>query len=348
MSTISVQLAVLNGETYIRHCLDALASQRVDWGRVEILILDNGSTDRTREIIEYWQSEFGNQAPVAFIKSAQNHGMWGGQELLLKHSRGAYVVFLSADVMLEENFLARALEIMDADERVGGLQAKIYQYAAADLAARSDALPREIIDTCGFQIERSRRVTNIGHGQSDGERFNTYCEIFGVEGAVPVFRRGALESIHILGEIADHDLFWYAEDLDVAWRIRIAGWKQVYDPRIIAWHDRQTTKSHARGLVSSVRRLDVRRRIPIEKRRLEWRNTRWTRIKNDYIMNILKDAPYIVAREIAVFGYTLLFEPGVFQELPHFIKGIPRMLRKRRQIMKSARASSQDIHRFFV
>ncbi|HVZ10939.1 MAG TPA: glycosyltransferase [Candidatus Paceibacterota bacterium] len=347
MSTISVQLVVLNGEKYIRHCLDALASQRVDWGRVEILILDNGSSDRTQEVIEYWQKEFGNQAPVSFIKSRENHGMWGGQELLLKRSRGAYVVFLSVDVMLEENFLARALEIMDTDERVGGLQAKIYQYAIADLE-RADNLPRKIIDTCGFQIERSRRVANIGHGQPDGERFGAYREIFGVEGAVPVFRRAALESIHVLGEIADHDLFWYGEDLDVAWRISIAGWKQVYDPRIIAWHDRQTTKSHAAGVVSSIRRTGIRRQIPIQKRRLEWRNTRWTRIKNDYIMNVLKDAPYIIAREIAVLAYTLLFEPQVFGELPRYLKGIPRMLHKRRAIMKSARASGQEIHRFFV
>jgi GT2 family glycosyltransferase len=197
-------------------------------------------------------------------------------------------------------------------------------------------------------MTRSRRILNIGHGELEQGQFNVPKEIFGVEGAVPFFRREALESIRILDEITDHDLFWYGEDLDVAWRVHMAGWKQIYDPLVVAWHDRGTSKSHAHGWwFNYISRVNMRQKISIKKRRLEWRNTRWTRIKNDYIINVLRDLPYIVWREIKVLGYTILFEPGVLKELPKFIGGIPLMLKKRREIMRREKVSPAAIHHYF-
>jgi hypothetical protein len=93
--------------------------------------------------------------------------------------------------------------------------------------------------------------------------------------------------------------------------------------------------------------IAIRRAIPLRKRRLEWRNIRCTIIKNDYIINILKDLPYILSREIAMVGYLLIFETAVLAELPTLIKFIPRMLRKRKEIMKQARVSSVQIHSYF-
>jgi hypothetical protein len=70
-------------------------------------------------------------------------------------------------------------------------------------------------------------------------------------------------------------------------------------------------------------------------------------MKNDYIINILKDLPYILWRELQVFGYTILFEPGVLKEAPTLIRGIPKMLRKRRAILSHAITTPQNIRQFF-
>jgi GT2 family glycosyltransferase len=187
---------------------------------------------------------------------------------------------------------------------------------------------------------------NIGHGEEDKEQYDNLGEIFAVEGAVPVFRKEALLSCKIMGEIADHDFFWYGDDLDLAWRMRLFGWKQVFAPNVIAWHDRQTTKTLKKSWLDYLMRVPIRRQIPIRKRRLDWRNLRWTLVKNDYIINILKDLPWIVSREIAVLGYTILFEPEVLKEIPAFFRYLPNMFRKRKEIMKKAVLSPKEIRKW--
>lgn len=356
MPKISINLVVLNGDKYIEGCLNSIFKQSFPHQEIQINILDNGSTDNTRLLIHDFKNKTLNDIfpKINLILSDVNLGMWGGQEKLLDYSDSEYVVFLSVDVILDTNFIERAIATMDSDKKIGALQAKIYQYNFGQ------PLTKDLIDTTGFKLHRSRRITNIGHGEKDNGQFNERREIFGVEGAVPVFRKEALESIRMPtgsppkdgqfpSEIADHDIFWYGEDLDVAWRINLAGWTQIYDPNVIAWHDRGTTKSHAKGAwYRYIPRVALRRQLSLRKRRLEWRNTRWTRIKNDYIINILRDFPHILWWEIKVLGYVILFEPGVLKELPAFLKGLPKMLGKRRLILSRAKTSPEAIHKFFV
>lgn len=340
---ISVGLVVLNGNRYISRCLEALQKQTFNHADISVRILDNGSTDGTIAAVEELLRKFNDFHSVKFEKSSRNYGMWGGQERLWNSGAGQYILLLSVDVIMDPGFIREAVAVMESDSKIGAFQGKTYQFSI-----EKPGLNRETIDTCGFKIFRSRRVVNIGHGEKDRGQYDTAGEVFGVEGAVPVFRREALESIRVFGEIADHDLFWYAEDLDVAWRVRLAGWKEQYDPRAVAWHDRQTSRSNARGgWWNYLPRVAGRRKIPIRKRRLEWRNTRWTLVKNDYIINILKDLPFILWREIKVFGYTVLFEPGVFAEVPEFFRKFPVIFRKRRYILAHAKASPEDIRRFF-
>ena len=344
---LSINIVVLNGEKYIRGCLESVLRQTYPHDQLEINIRDNGSTDNTISIIEEYIPRFSDFVDIRFIKSSQNLIMWMGHEDLLKTTRGSYLVVLSADVILEKDFIARAVEKLEADPKLGAIQAKVYQFDASE--PFGDEPPRRTIDTCGFLIHRSRRISNIGHGSHDRGQFDQPQEIFGIEGAVPVLRIDALKSIALHGEIADHDMVWYAEDLDIAWRLRLAGWKQMYEPSIIAWHDRGTSKGHTVGSwLTYIRKVGDRRKISIARRRLEWRNSRWTRIKNDYIINILQDLPYIVWREIEVLGYAVIFEPGILKEVLPFLQGIPKMLRKRREILSRATASPEEIHSFFI
>ncbi len=336
---VSINLVVLNGEKYISYCLDSLLKQTYPQDQIEINILDNGSTDTTISTIENWKLKNEN-FKTTFIKSSHNHGMWGGQEELLKYSSGKYIVVLSSDVILEKNFISNSVTLMESDPKIAAVQGKILQFHVGSTGPTLT----EIIDTCGFKVFHSRKVVNIGHGEKDSGQHNNQREIFGAEGAVPVIRREALDSIKILGEIADHDLFWYAEDLDVAWRLHLAGWKQYYEPSVIAWHDRQTTKRTRSGFIDFIK---LRRAIPLKKRRLEWRNIRCTIIKNDYIINLLKDLPYIAPREIAMFVYLLIFETPVLTEVFGLLKMAPRMLSKRKVILGQAKIGRTEIYSYF-
>lgn len=234
-----------------------------------------------------------------FDGTKDNIGFWAGQEKLLLRSNGKYVICMS-DVVLDKNFVKNAVEIMERDSKIGALQAKVLQ---------SDGCT----DTTGFQIFKTRRIINRGK-----QTHNEYPEgeIFAVEGAVPMFRKEALLSLPYM---IDPDFrigpMGYGDDLDLAWRLKNKGWKQWYTPSVIAIHDRST-----RGPRSS---------IPLIKRQLDYVNVRFSIIKNDAIVNLLKDSPFWIVREVAVLGYLLVFETRVLAILPRFFRLLPRMLRRR-------------------
>ena len=355
---VTINLVVLNGEKYIRHCLDGVLEQTYLKELIEFNILDNGSSDRTKEIIKEWAVQNSSKfTKFNLVELTKNVGVWPGQEELLKHSMGKYVLGLWVDVILDKDFIKNAVEVMERESKIGALQAKVYKYDLSSLPAyRLTGLPVRIIDTCGFKIFKSRRLINIGHGETDDGQFNEEKEIFGIEGAAPFFRKEAMESCRIslpayrltslsaTTEIFDHDYFWYGDDFDIVWRMNLFGWKQVFAPTVIAWHDRQTTKK----LRSSFKDfLEIRRAIPLKKRKLEWKNIRFTIIKNDYIINVLKDLPYILKREVMMFVYLLIFEPKVFAEIPEFLKILPKIIRKRKEIMKKAVRTPAEMHKFF-
>jgi GT2 family glycosyltransferase len=313
---VSVQVVVRNGERFIRACLDAVHAQT--YRNCEIVVLDNASTDDTAHIIA---AEYPD---ARLIRSDRNRGMWPGHEFLMAHTRGSYVLAVSVDVIIDPAFIACAVAACEQDPAIGAVQGKVLQ------------LPdRNRVDTCGFSLTRGRKVLNIGHGQFDGPAFSRSRIVLGVEGAVPFFRRSALEDCNIEGHIWDPDYFWYGDDLDLAWRMTLLGHRQIYLPDAVAWHDRSTTKGFARvPIVGQLGRIRARRAIPLFKRRLDWSNTRFTIIKNDSIINILRDLPWILPRELLVLGYTALFEPGVFKEFGRFFRLLPRMLRRRTALMR--------------
>ncbi len=338
---VSVQIVVHNGRRFIRHCLDAVRAQT--YPNIEVVVLDNASDDTTADIVTSSYPEF------QLIRGDRNLGMWPGQEMLLEHTHGPYVLALSVDVMLDPQFIANAVAACQQDGTIAAVQGKVYQYDIAHLEREpSTALHRDTIDTCGFGMTRARKVLNIGHGKPDGQKFSAVHDIFGVEGAVPFFRRRVLEECRMGGWIWDPDYFWYGDDLDLAWRMTLLGHRQVFIPDAVAWHDRATTKGTADSLGAHFRRVRIRGAIPLRKRRLDWSNVRFTIIKNDYIVNLLRDAPLILAREFATFLYALAVEPGILMEAGRFFSLLPRMFRRRSALMHRAVTSEARMHQWFT
>ena len=348
---VSINLVVMNGENFIRHSLRSVKEQSYPQNLIEINILDNGSTDKTREIIqeeleiENWKLKIGG---FSLIENPTNIGFWAGQEKLFGRSGGEIIIAMT-DVILEPNFIKNAALALEKNLRMGAIQAKIYQM---ELYNKTSPVFTNIIDTAGFAIFKSRRVINLGQGEEDRGQFNDQQEVFAVEGAVPIFRKTSLEDCKIEGKIIDPDYragsLGYGDDLDLAWRMRLFGWRQVLAPDVIAYHDRSTTKDTAGNWLDYLKRVGRRKQIPILKRRLDWRNVRFTIIKNDYIINILRALPKILARETAILFYSLLFEPAVLLEIPALLKCLPNMLRKRRVIMQRAKTGSAEMRKWFL
>jgi GT2 family glycosyltransferase len=331
-SLVSVNLVVHNSAKYVRHCLRSIKNQT--YQNIEINVWDNASTDKTVEIIEL---EIKN---CFFHKSGKNLGLWPAQEKLLENSRGEYIIGISADVILDPDFVKEAVTVLERDKNIGAIQSKTLRY----IFENNEPVLSKQIDTLGFQIFKSRRLINIAHGEEDRGQYQKETEIFGAEGAVPVFRRSALEDCRINGEIFDKEYFWYGDDFDIAWRLTLFGWKQVYVPTAIAYHERGTTHKLSGGWLDFIK---TRRRLPIKKRRLDYRNTTLTIIKNDYLINFLKDLPHILWRQLKLWAYFLVFEPSMLGEIFHIAKRLPSMLKKRRVILDRAKISAAQIRSYF-
>ena len=174
--------------------------------------------------------------------------------------------------------------------------------------------------------------------------------VFGVEGAAPMFRRLALEDCRIDGHVVDPDFrvgpLGYGDDFDLAWRMTLLGWRQIMEPNAIGWHDRATTTDVGHGVWDHVRRRTMRANIPILTRQLDWANVRFAIVKNDHILNIVRDMPVIAIRELMVLGYCILFEPRTLLGLVRFIRLMPVMVRRRRLAMERARLNSNHMRQW--
>lgn len=325
---VNICIAVWNGASYLPSCLEALKGQT--YANFDVTIWDNASTDETRSLVE-------QLLPTArCISHPENLGMWPAMERMINQADGTLILCLSVDVIIADTFIQEAVAVFERDKSVSALQPKIYQYGILDSRG---ALPTTTIDTCGFALTKSRRVVNLGHGQPDSATWSKAGDIFGVEGAAPMFRLSALQDARIGESLIDDDYFWYGDDLDLAWRLALLGHRQVFAPSVLAWHDRSTTKGVASTWTDHVSRMATRRAIPAMKRRLDYTNVRYTIIKNDHIINLILDAPWIIGREIGTILYMLIVEPSVLPAIARLIRGAPTMLAKRWAVMKRARRS---------
>ncbi|OGZ58978.1 MAG: hypothetical protein A3F94_00945 [Candidatus Spechtbacteria bacterium RIFCSPLOWO2_12_FULL_38_22] len=336
---VSVHLVVYNGERYLRRCLEAIKAQTYE--NIKFRIFNNASTDNTIAILrEVWPS-------AELINFDKNHSLGGGFNRSLYYSDSPYVVGLCVDVAMASDFIERAVDVVERYKKIGVLQAKIYRY---DWEKNENT---NIIDTTGIQIFRSRRITNRGHGEQDTGQYNVAGGIFCYEGAVPLFRREALDDASVLKdkkddkypyEYLDEDFVWYADELDLGWRMRLLGWENWYEPSVIAYHDRQTTHKLSHSYRDFIR---LRRTVPAFKRRLDFENQRLAFIKNDFGVSILMNLPWFLKRELFLFVYFLIWERSTVPAYWHIIKKTPLMLHKRKKIMKRRKISKGELRRWF-
>lgn len=333
---ISINLVVYNEEKRIQKCLEAVFNQT--YQNFEVLVFNNQSTDNTLAVVKQNFSQEISSGKLKIHEADKNYGFGPGQNRAGKITSGKYILGLCADVWLKEDFLEKAVETMENDPKIGALQAKIYRLI--------DGQKSKIIDTCGFEIYKSRRVVNRGHGmEDDAGLLHKPKEIFSYEGACPFWRREALDDAAIFGEYHDEDYFWYGDDIDLGWRMHLLGWKNYFNPQIIAWHERQTTKRLSKSKWDFVKQ---RKSLSKNKKMLDWVNLRLTFVKNDVGLLERPDIYLFLSREIQLFIYSLIFEPyTIIIGIPRFLKCLPSALKKRGEIMRRRKVSVEEIKKWY-
>ncbi|WP_169871146.1 bifunctional glycosyltransferase/CDP-glycerol:glycerophosphate glycerophosphotransferase [Shouchella patagoniensis] len=113
MQKISILITVYNKQDYIKRCLESLNNQ--DYENKEIIIIDNGSTDQSLELIKETKSQLALRAEVIALE--ENRGVAYARNFGLKQANGEYVLFLDGDDYLVNNsllFIASLMELSDA------------------------------------------------------------------------------------------------------------------------------------------------------------------------------------------------------------------------------------------
>lgn len=309
----------------------------------DIFIVDNASTDDTIKFIKQ------HYPTVHLLRNVNNVGLPRAWNQALRTTSGEYVLIINPDVILDKHFIQRALEAMRVDQTIGSLGGKLYQLKIKSFDDENSLASFEktnILDSCGLQAFTSRRFIERGGGEVDKGQYNQAEEVFGISGACVLYRRQALEQIKFNQEYFDEDFFIYQEDIDMAWRLRLAGWSAFYLPTAIAYHHRRA-RSFASASWWQVLRYHRTKENFINF--YSYRNHLFLLYKNLLIKNFIHHLPFILFYELKKFIYVLILENSTLRRsLKDWFKLFRKMKHKRRFNMRLVRVRSEEIKQWFV
>lgn len=336
MPLLAINIVRFNQEfAMLERSLQAALQQDLD--DFEVVLTENGSADSIKAQLLH---RFGADPRFRYAETGSNLGFSGGHNHFIQASDAEFVLPLNPDTELTPAYTRNVLAAF-LDPGVAAAEGKML---------KPDPLPdgTAILDGTGMSISRTRRAGERGQLQPDRGQFDQSTDVFGVSATAAMYRKSALERVkHGASEYFDEDLFTYWEDLDLAWRLRLAGFSCRYVPQAVVYHSRSANQSqdgvtHIQSFVENTRSLSLR------VAQWDWRNHLLTIIKNDFGVSLLRDLPRIVAREVALLLYFLAVRPRVLLAVPELLRLLPRMLAKRRLVQRSRAVSSKEMGRWFA
>jgi N-acetylglucosaminyl-diphospho-decaprenol L-rhamnosyltransferase len=209
--SIDVVVPTYNRWDLTEACLRDLVAQTVEHA---VIVSDDGSTDGTPTRV---REKFGH---ATVVEGERNQGFATACNRGAAAGSGAVVVLLNNDVRPRADFLERLVAPLEHDERVGSVAA---------LLLRAD---EETIDSVGLAADATfagfPRLTGLPVSEAQRER----PALAGPSGGAGAYRRDAWEEVGGL----DETIFFYLEDLDLALRLRAAGWKAAAAPDAVGIH----------------------------------------------------------------------------------------------------------------
>jgi len=203
---ISVIVPVLNRERDIGRCLESLLA--LDYPSFEIIVVENGSTDQTPEVISRY--------PVRMVIE-RKRGAYIARNTGMEMAQGEIIAFTDSDCVVEKDWL-KALAGNYIDQRVGGVGGHLLPFKASTMVEQF----------LSFGILAIFHSPRKGPVRSDPHRF-----LSGALGSANMSYRSC-----VLKELGgfDPNLAFFGGDYDLCWRVQRAGYAVIYDPEAIVYH----------------------------------------------------------------------------------------------------------------
>ena len=317
--SLSVGLVTWNSAASLPECLESLKEQH--FPDLEVIVVDNASQDNSIALIKAY---FPN-APV--IQNPENLGFCHAHNQAIGASQGKYYLALNPDVIMRPDFLSSMVDALEEHPECGSASAKLWQSVTPSGA--------KILDTTGLFINRHRRQFLRGHGEEDRGQYDEPGEIFGVDGAAALYRRRMLENVKIHGQYFDEQFFAHKEDVDLAWRAKLFGWGCWYVPQANAIHPRIFRPGRRAPMATEVRIHAVKNRYLLL-------------IKNESSASLRRDLLRIIAYDLQILVYILLFERSSLRAIRLLRQQIPEARQWREEIFSRVKLNPDEIKAWFI
>lgn len=289
--------------------LPSLASiLKADYPNFEVIMVDNASSDNSTSLI---RKKFGRDKRLKIVENPIN--MYSqGLNLGIKVASGEYIAFFNNDIEFKEGYFQNIIKAFDKNPKVALIQAKLLYY-----------YDHQIIDSAGETMDMYGNPITIGRGEQDLGQYDKPKEILSACGAAAVVRRSILAKVGAID--ADYGIGY--EDMDLALRIRLEGFKVLYCPSAGIYHKRGKTD------LSSLVRVKVRWHFN--------KNRFATMIKNYPTLLLLKTLPVTILLYIGAGLWEIFLKGKISLGLTRFtamfwiILNAPNLIKKRVTIRKN-------------
>ncbi len=314
---VSVTIVTWNSAEYLDACFASIEQQ--DCGELEVVIVDNASTDGTRELLRQVESRW------RVIYNERNVGFAAGQNQAIRAAGGDWVLCLNPDVELGADFVRQMVAGGEAHPDAGSVCGKLLRWDPL-----SEPHKTNIIDSTGIYFTRNMRHLDRGAEEADRGQYDRPQYVFGASGAAVLFRRDFIEDVSVDGEFFDEDFFAFREDGDLAWRAQVMGWKCLYTPAAVAWHVRRVTPERRKDLPLVIN---------------------WHSVKNRFLMRGKNASGWLCRRlflpvawrDMMTFGYALLRDQRMLSALAYPWRVRASVRRKRAIIQSRRKVSDRDL-----
>ena len=211
---VSIVTPNYNGEKFLKTFFESLNNDSELIG--EVIIVDNGSTDGSREFIKGNSFNF----PVKLIENKENLGFSPAVNQGIMESECEYIFSLNNDTEIRKGSIRAMADLMSSDDSIFSVQAKMLQYDN-----------KELVDDVGDEYNLLGWTKKTGENHKSTE-FTEVRDIFSACAGAAMYRKSLLDEIGMF----DDNFFAYMEDVDLAIRSKISGYRNLLCPDAVVYH----------------------------------------------------------------------------------------------------------------
>jgi GT2 family glycosyltransferase len=234
---LSIVILNYNTRDLLEGCLKSLdrVTGEVDF---EVIIVDNGSMDSSVKFVENFKAK---KPYVRLIRNKSNLGFAAGNNKAKKFCKGNYVLFLNSDTIVNKNTLKKCIEYLGDNPKVGALTCKqVLPNGELDKDARRAFITPWIgLVHIFLKLDRlfpkSKLFGGYWYEYISPDQIH---EVDALQGAYFLTRKKILDKVGWF----DEDYFLDGEDIDLSWKIKNEGWKNIYYPKVSIVHLKGATK----------------------------------------------------------------------------------------------------------